>query len=685
MTDLILKMKTSILTTTQRILSLLLLLSISNIAFCNTPIKEGYGHQPTPKWVIDQTVNFDKKLLINQPQQYLLVDTQINISEEKQHRYYRRLVKPISGTGLQELSEFTISFNPAFEELHLHNLILKRGNKSIDISNTTDVRFMEQETSLNQGIINGYKTVHFILKDIRVNDILEYSYSIVGSNPIFKTKRFGIEAIEWGVQIDKVSFRLLTNNKDIHLNINKKNNSEQITKARINGLYEFSYSKQDVMPVINEGDYPYGISPFAWIDFSEYNSWTDVNLWAKSLYTFNSVNDSITELFEKIDSQSSNNKQFIINALSFVQDEIRYLGLELGQNSHLPHSPEEVLDKRFGDCKDKTVLLNTLLGLKGIKAYPALVSTNFRKGINDRLASPGAFNHVISLVEDGDKKYWLDATRTYQAKSLDHISKIDYGFALVVGHKYQALQQMYPDQLPPYDISFSEEIVAESFDAPVSYTIKSVFHGISAEYQRYRFSNIPKEQIQKNFLDYYVKLYPGISTKKAIHFVDEPNKNQFTTYETYEISNYWKNDAGFITSPLNIVNFSSYLPKPSVTKREHPYYLGSPLKVSVNYKLQFPEDVGLLFNGEDNKFSHEAFQFSYRDTYNKKIFEHDASLEIIKSTIAPENMEEYVELRNQLSKIWYSTISFRNPGSLNGYSEVLKLRERLKELAEGAK
>ncbi|MFX8207373.1 transglutaminase domain-containing protein, partial [Acinetobacter baumannii] len=81
----------------------------------------------------------------------------------------------------------------------------------------------------------------------------------------------------------------------------------------------------------------------------------------------------------------------LLAALRFVQREVRYLGIEMGANSHAPHPPETVLPRRYGDCKDKTLLTLTLLGRLGIPASPALVHTTERQAAAERLPTPWAF------------------------------------------------------------------------------------------------------------------------------------------------------------------------------------------------------------------------------------------------------------------------------------------------------
>ena len=107
-------------------------------------------------------------------------------------------------------------------------------------------------------------------------------------------------------------------------------------------------------------------------------------------------------------------------ALAFVQDEIRYMGIEVGPNSHEPNDPSLVFERRFGDCKDKAYLFCTILQAMNINACEALVHTENMGVIADWLPSPYDFDHVVAHVRLNGKTYWLDPTEVHQGGSIDN-------------------------------------------------------------------------------------------------------------------------------------------------------------------------------------------------------------------------------------------------------------------------
>ena len=105
----------------------------------------------------------------------------------------------------------------------------------------------------------------------------------------------------------------------------------------------------------------------------------------------------------------------VLGALQWVQGEIRYFSVSLGESTHRPHDPAWVVQRRYGDCKDKTYLLVSLLRELGIDAQPMLVSLQSRRMPAKLLPSPEVFDHAIVRVRLQGKSYYLDGTRPAQS------------------------------------------------------------------------------------------------------------------------------------------------------------------------------------------------------------------------------------------------------------------------------
>ena len=92
----------------------------------------------------------------------------------------------------------------------------------------------------------------------------------------------------------------------------------------------------------------------------------------------------------------------------YVSTRFRYIGIDFGIGRYQPHSAADVLANHYGDCKDKHTLLSALLGAAGIKSFPALISSGHEIDLD--VPSPAQFDHVISVISQGEHLTWLDTT-----------------------------------------------------------------------------------------------------------------------------------------------------------------------------------------------------------------------------------------------------------------------------------
>ena len=98
----------------------------------------------------------------------------------------------------------------------------------------------------------------------------------------------------------------------------------------------------------------------------------------------------------------------------WVQDNIRYIAFENGIMGFKPDAAQNVLKKKYGDCKGKANLLKTMLTLAGFDARLTWIGTSDLP-YDYSLPSLAVDNHMICTVILNGKKYFLDGTEEYIA------------------------------------------------------------------------------------------------------------------------------------------------------------------------------------------------------------------------------------------------------------------------------
>jgi tetratricopeptide (TPR) repeat protein len=158
-------------------------------------------------------------------------------------------------------------------------------------------------------------------------------------------------------------------------------------------------------------------------------------------------------------------------ALKLVEQKVRYVFLGADLGGYKPVASDETWERRFGDCKGKTVLLVAVLRELGLDATPVLVSTNHGDGLENRLPSLALFNHAIVRLRLGGRVYWLDGTRTGD-RDLDHLLPPPFRWALPITAQGAAME---PIEQPPLDTP--SETSSLRLDASQGLTAPAAAHG----------------------------------------------------------------------------------------------------------------------------------------------------------------------------------------------------------------
>ncbi|GAC1673448.1 MAG: hypothetical protein PVS2B2_06670 [Candidatus Acidiferrum sp.] len=130
-----------------------------------------------------------------------------------------------------------------------------------------------------------------------------------------------------------------------------------------------------------------------------FENWREMGLWYGELTR--GRRDPSPEIRQKVAELTTSRKTQLakMSALaSFMQRDIRYVGIWLGIGGWQPHAATEVYAHRYGDCKDKATLLSSMLNEIGIESYYVLINTE-RGVITGEMPPQKYFNHAILAIQ----------------------------------------------------------------------------------------------------------------------------------------------------------------------------------------------------------------------------------------------------------------------------------------------
>jgi hypothetical protein len=197
----------------------------------------------------------------------------------------------------------------------------------------------------------------------------------------------------------------------------------KITKT---GSNPWQWSVSDVKGIRPEEDMPpfRGIAGQMIVSFfppggqssnNGFSNWQEMGIWYSNLT--NGRPDASPDIKQKVSAliaSSATPLDKMRSLAQFVQNDIRYVAIELGIGGWQPHPAAEIFTHRYGDCKDKTTLMKSMLHEIGVDSYYVVINTE-RGSISPDMPVNMDFDHVIIAIKlpDGLSNPSLVATLSH--------------------------------------------------------------------------------------------------------------------------------------------------------------------------------------------------------------------------------------------------------------------------------
>jgi len=634
------------------------LLFFSIILCSSVAFTQKYNIEKEPDWI--KTVNIPTKSLVKKYDVSLgyysiLVDHQFNLDNNSS--YSHDVINVVSYSGITKASQLSVTYDTSYQQIKIHHLFIWRNGEKNDRTSDLSFKILNNEYDLHIGIYRGSITAYCNLNDIRKDDLIDFAYTLVGKNPIFKNEKYLIIPLETTNPIDLYSIRILySKNKEYDYNCSGCDSNSIITSSIIGEFRQLEMNLFNVKAIVFDENMPSWIIPFKYFSLSSFKTWKEVNNWAQYVFAIENEPD-LKDVFREIFTGKETIDEKINKTINYVQDDIRYMGIETGIGSIKPFPPDQVVKQRFGDCKDKSLLLVSLLKKIGIdQAYPVLVNTYMKQNLDKFYPSNEVFNHCIVKFEFNDTTYWVDPTLTQQGGDYKNLSIVDFGKCLVIGVPSDTLSEMSIRNVNS-NINIIDEYTMQSFMDPASLVIKSIRYGFEADIRRIMLEQYSAEEFSKHVSDDLKLYYPTVNKTDDILLDDDIDNNVFSTTHKYEVNGFWqdgdkmsdKNLAGFWLFKFEPNTLYSDINLSACLKRKFDYELHFPLNLNYKVIFHFPKD--LLIPDRYVKQENEAFYFDEKiEQLTSNSFQISYSYKTKSQSIEVDDYEKFCEEKNKIAK-----------------------------------
>lgn len=520
---------------------------------------------------------------VDGPYEDLLDDRQIRVDGPYADRFVHRAYRLLTAAGVQDRSELVIEL-AGDDALDWHFIRRMRGDTTEELLGPTSVRLIQPEARLHEGLYDGRRRAIVFLEDVRPGDRIEYAYTVRRRYAMFGGRFAGREWLGAGRPIRRARLRVTwPRRRELRAQLNGIPSSW----VKTNEPGALLIDTRDLPAVADVPfDAPAWHAPDPNVELSEFAGWADVAAWMTATYEEAARGGMPAAVpFDEIAAAPTLAGR-VERALRFVQDDIRYLGLEMGERAVVPHPPSVVAERRFGDCKDKALLLVTILRELGVTAHPALVHTELRHTVQSRLPAPIHFDHVIVRVELDGEVLWLDATRRAERGPLAEREIPNVRRALVGRRETRDLEVVPSPRLRQPTLDIVERF--EVGDAGTTFVCTTTYRGNQATDQRQRLERESAEDVLRSAVRFYEERGLSVEPTSALEVVDDEETGALRITERYHVESFWV-DGKRDVSPWAV---TSRIFVPRETRAPAPLALVYPMHVRHRVEVQVQPDAG---------------------------------------------------------------------------------------------
>jgi tetratricopeptide (TPR) repeat protein len=477
----------------------------------------------------------------------------------------------LDASALGGVSQPQIVFNPAFQNVVLHEARVWRDGQGTDRLADARIELMRREQRLEQQVIDGAETLMVVLNDVRVGDPVEVSYTIEGDNPIYEDRISTGLQLAWDSPVALLHQRFIAPaGRPLQVRpVASDVVPEQFTEG---GLQVIRVVRSSVPAVVPEQATPPWFKVYPAIEITEYRSWAEVDAWAGRLFAQPAQrHPAVVERAAAFRAGGLSGAALASEVLRFVQDEVRYFSVSLGESSHRPRPPERTLAERLGDCKDKAVLLVALLQELGFDARPALVSTMRTRALGSYLPSHDLFDHVIVRLELDGRSHYLDATLSSQGTSFATRGVLPFGAALVVG----AGDAIQPITLPADALDaleFEQRWDLSRPGRPTTLVTVLRASGLAAERWRNLLAMAGEERVADAIAGVHTRLHPGLKPSVKTQLRDDRARNVLELTQRFEAPDFGHYGNGGLEADFIAIELADQLVGPAEPHRHTPFH-----------------------------------------------------------------------------------------------------------------
>jgi hypothetical protein len=572
------------------------------------------------------------------------------------------LIKILTDKGKEGYSSLKIGYNPLYNKVEfLHVRIIKKDGTIIDAP-LTDVKDVP---AAGGTIFWGDREKVLTLSGLEVGDAVEYRTEKLGVKiallneeeeefekfvPPMKDQFYHTVLFQGTNPILEKKFTLSgPKNKPIRY---KVYNGQLAYDSHSEGEHLFySWEAKNMSQIIREPMMVPIDEVATKLIVTTVPSWRYMSKWMyeisePSFETDKAIKEKVAELTE----DCTTDQEKIKALFHFVADEIRYVGLSMGEGEgYTPHPATRTFKERGGVCKDKAGLFVAMLREAGFPAYIVMINIGHR--VEDLPANQ--FNHAIVAIRqpDGSFEYLCP---TWGEHSRELFSNYEQLQSTIIATEEGEDLGMTPPRPSEDNLMEIEAKSKVESDGKLTSELKLSANGATEQNLREMIKYSPKAKIRERFVEIVHSISPEAKLIDYSYSDVDNLSEPLTITISYEIENY-----GFkagdnllfkIPAAVSVEQCQSVFRATTLDERKYDLRLGNTGGLVYEERISFPKSykVRALPDEVEVNYPIGSFKTQYQSRGNGILCA--GELLYSKSIVVVEDYPKLKEVANQANK-----------------------------------
>jgi transglutaminase-like putative cysteine protease len=522
---------------------------------------------------------------------FWLSDTRLDASGAERV-FTSRLVQQVTGSdGLQPAASFEAAFNPSYERLVIHGIRVWRDGAVREAARPEAFELFRRELNLERAVYDGRLTAHMIVPDVRVGDVVDTAFSIIGGNPVLKGSLSISPRLQWSSPVieTRVEVRIPASRA---VSLRPFGRLPKLQDVTTDGVRTLRWIARDLGPWRHEADAPPWHAGFASVHVTDTIGWDEV------AGLFSGFYEPPAQLPETLETATAG----IMAAeptpagraaagLRFVQGALRYHSVGVGDGGYRPRPVETIWETRYGDCKDASRLLVAVLRRMGVEAVPALVNTRIGPDLENEPPNATAFDHCIVRVTIDGEAWWVDPTQSSQGGDLANLTRPRHGWSLplVAG---ATLERMREGEIPTVCATREIWTFDKQASMPARLEMRTVYRDWRADDMRRWLANDGRRNVSRRFRESLEAEYGQVVEAGPLEIIDGAADNRLEVVELYDVDRPFKAlDPGRMRFVSRDDVIGPNLRDIETARRTEPIDLGAPRRVMTERVFNLPAAI----------------------------------------------------------------------------------------------